>query len=90
MVPLIEEGAAAFLFPSSAKDVRLQSNTFCPKAFGMNDGRTLGVMLLGVSFCGQAGEPRRIRLDDERLGVSLSCRNRAKTLHGDGATAKPS
>ena len=46
------------------------SNTFRPKAFGTNDGRTLGVMLLGVSFCGQAGEPRRIRLDDQRLGIS--------------------
>ena len=70
LVPLIEEGVAAFLFPSSAKDVRLLSNTFRPKAFGTNDGRTLGVMLLGVSFCGQAGEPRRIRLDDQRLGIS--------------------
>ncbi len=72
MAPLVEDGVAAFLFPSSAKDVRLLSNTFCPKAFGRNDGRTLGIMLLGVSFCGQAGEPRRIRLDDERLGVRHS------------------
>lgn len=69
LAPLVEDGVAAFLFPSSAKDVRLLSNTFCPKAFGRNDGRTLGIMLLGVSFCGQAGEPRRIRLDDERLGI---------------------
>jgi hypothetical protein len=66
--PLAEDGSAAFLFRADAKDVRLMSNTFNPTAFGSSDNRTLGVMLLGLALSGSGGEPRRISLDDDRLG----------------------
>ncbi len=42
--PLDGDGAALFLFPSSARDVRLVSNTLSPTG----DSRTLGVMLTGL------------------------------------------
>jgi hypothetical protein len=66
---LAEEGAAAFLFPANAKDVRLMSSTFCPAAaLGSRDQRDLGVMLAGISISGShGGESRRIALDDKRL-----------------------
>jgi hypothetical protein len=69
--PLAEDGSAAFLFRADAKDVRLMSNTFNPKTFGSSDNRTLGVMLLGLALSGSGGEPRRIALDDDRLGGGL-------------------
>ena len=65
--PLAEGGVDVFLFPADARDVRLVSNTFVPKAFGLGDTRTLGLWLTGLSFSGGAGEPRRISVDDERL-----------------------
>ena len=43
--PLLEDGAAAFLFPARVRDVRLLSNAFSPAALGSKDPRTLGVML---------------------------------------------
>ncbi len=70
--PLIEDGAAAFLFPASAKDVRLMSNTFSAEPFGSSDPRGLGVMLAGLALSGtRGGEPRRIALDDKRLSVGV-------------------
>ena len=66
--PLAEDGSAAFLFRADAKDVRLMSSTFAPSALGTPDGRKLGVMLLGLAVSGSGGEPRRISLDDFRLG----------------------
>jgi hypothetical protein len=67
--PLAGEGAAAFLFPASTKDVRLMSSTVCPaEALGSLDQRDLGVMLAGLSFSGShGGEPRRIALNDKQL-----------------------
>ena len=66
--PLTGEGAAAFLFPAGAKDVRLVSNTFYPPSLGSGDQRDLGVMLAGLSFSGSlGGEPRRVSVDDGRL-----------------------
>ena len=61
--PLDGDGAAAFLFPSGARDVRLVSNTLS----ATRDHRKLGVRLTGLSFSGRGGEPRRIAIDDERL-----------------------
>ncbi len=65
--PLVEDGAAAFLFPASVRDVRLLSNAFSPAALGSRDPRTLGVMLFDLSFSGGHGEVRQISLGDERL-----------------------
>jgi hypothetical protein len=66
--PLAEEGAAVFLLPASAKDVRLMSNVFSGAVQGSPDQRDLGVMLAALSFSGSRdGEPRRIALDDKRL-----------------------
>ncbi len=65
--PLLEDGAAAFLFPARVRDVRLLSNAFSPAALGSKDPRTLGVMLFDLSFSGGHGEVRRISLGDERL-----------------------
>ncbi len=65
--PLVEDGAAAFLFPASLRDVRLLSNAFSPAALGSGDPRTLGVMLFDLSFSGGHGEVRQISLGDERL-----------------------
>ncbi len=66
--PIIEDGAAAFLFPASVRDVRLMSNAFSPAAFGSEDPRTLGVMLVSLAFGGgPGGEARQISLGDERL-----------------------
>jgi hypothetical protein len=69
--PLAEDGSAAFLFRADAKDVRLMSNTFAPTAFGSPDRRILGVMLFGLALSGSGGEPRRISLDDGRLGEGV-------------------
>ena len=66
--PLREQGMAAFLFPADASDVRLMSNTFEPVQVGTGDPRSLGIMLNGLCFYGSLGEPRRVALDDERLG----------------------
>jgi hypothetical protein len=66
--PLTGEGAAAFLFPGSAKDVRLVSNTFFPPSLGSGDQRELGVMLEGLSF---SGSLRANPADDERLRDGL-------------------
>jgi hypothetical protein len=66
--PTIEEGAAGFLFPASAREVHLASTTFTPTTFGKSDRRCLGVAVFGLSFSGSlGGEPRRVRVDDERL-----------------------
>lgn len=65
--PLIEFGAAAFLFPADARDVRLRSDTFTPADLGGKDDRVLGAMLLGLVFSGSNGETRRISVDDQRL-----------------------
>jgi Hint domain len=71
--PLADKGAAAFLFPASAKDVRLMSKTFCPAlALGLGDHRDLGVMLAALSLSGShGGEPRCIALDDKRLSEGV-------------------
>ncbi len=69
--PLDRDGAAVFLFPSGARNVRLVSNTILPTGFGFGDSRTLGVMLTGLSFSGRAGEPRRIAIDDGRLSAGV-------------------
>jgi Hint domain len=65
--PLSEGGAAVFLFPADARDVRLKSNTFVPALVGGLDPRSLGVSLTGLVFSGSRGEPRAVPLDDERL-----------------------
>jgi hypothetical protein len=69
--PLAEDGSAAFLFRADAKDVRLMSSTFVPMELGSSDERRLGVMLLGLALSGTGGEPRRISLDDDRLGEGV-------------------
>ncbi len=69
--PLDGDGAALFLFPSTARNVRLVSNTLSPTALGNGDSRTLGVMLTELSFSGRAGEPRRIAIDSERLSAGV-------------------
>ena len=65
--PLAEGGEAAFLFPASARDVRLKSKTFVPALVGGDDPRTLGASLLGLVISGRGGA-RPVALDDERLG----------------------
>ncbi len=66
--PVVEDGAATFLFPAGARDVRLISGTFLPAAVGSMDRRILGVMLEGLAFSGSdGGEVRRIGVDDDRL-----------------------
>jgi hypothetical protein len=66
--PLIEDGVAAFLFPASARDVRVASATFTQTTLGKSDNRSLGLTVVGLSFsASHGGEPRRVRLDDERL-----------------------
>lgn len=65
--PVAEGGAAAFLFPAAATDVRLRSSTFQPRLFGANDRRTLGVLLKDLVFSATQGDPRRIDLADTRL-----------------------
>ncbi len=61
--PLCEGDAAVFLFPASARDVRLKSNTFIPDLLGGGDSRPLGVALTGLVFLGggevRPGPPRR-------------------------------
>ena len=69
--PLSEGDAAVFLFPASARDVRLKSNTFIPDLLGGGDPRPLGVSLTGLVFLGGRGEARPVRLDDERLQDGL-------------------
>ncbi len=69
--PLAEDGSAAFLFRADAKDVRLMSSSFVPMELGSSDERRLGVMLLGLALSGAGGEPRRISLDDDRLGEGV-------------------
>ena len=58
--------AETFVFPAEALDIRLVSNTHVPKDFGVQDGRTLGVHLLGLVFSA-GGETREIAVDDPRL-----------------------
>jgi hypothetical protein len=66
--PLLEPGAATFLFPADVRNVRLMSNTFEPAQFASRDRRSLGILLAGLSFCGSTdGEIRRISVDDQRL-----------------------
>jgi hypothetical protein len=60
-----------FLFPASARDVRLKSNTFIPALLGRGDPRPLGVALTGLVFLGGGGDVRPVRLDDERLQDGL-------------------
>ena len=86
--PLAEDDAAAFLFPASAKDVRLMSNTFVPAAFGLHDQRRLGVMVVGLVLSGSVGEPRRVSIDDDRLcdglyGAEASGPNRWRWTNGE-------
>jgi hypothetical protein len=69
--PLAEGDAAVFLFPDSARDVRLVSNTFVPGRIGLGDTRELGVCLCGLAFVGLGGEARRVSFDDPRLGEGL-------------------
>jgi hypothetical protein len=69
--PLSEGGAAVFLFPAGAREVRLKSNTFVPALVGGRDPRSLGVSLTGLVFSGSRGEPRAVPLDDERLQDGL-------------------
>jgi hypothetical protein len=77
--PLSEGDAAFFLFPDSARDVRLVSNTFVPGRIGLGDPRELGVCLCGLAFVGSGGEARRVSLDDQRL---------VGGLHKDEATVR--
>ena len=65
--PLIEDGAAAFVFPAAASDVRLLSDTFRPSDLGFPDDRVLGARLFGLVFSCFDGDSRRIAIDDERL-----------------------
>lgn len=66
--PVQEGKAAVFAFPAAAREVSLVSNTFVPTMMAqINDARTLGICLLGLSLCGSDGERRVIRLDDERV-----------------------
>jgi hypothetical protein len=69
--PRHEGDAAVFLFPTSAQEVRLLSNTFIPANLGGKDTRRLGVCLLGLTFAGAGGALRRISLDDARLAERL-------------------
>ena len=43
-----------FLFPASAREVRLKSNTFIPALLGGRDPRPLGVSLTGLVFLERA------------------------------------
>jgi Hint domain len=69
--PLSEGGAAVFLFPASARDVRLKSNTFIPALLGGGDPRPLGVSLTGLVFLGGRADVRPVDLDDGRLRDGL-------------------
>ncbi len=69
--PITQGGAAVFLFPADATDVRLMSNTFEPSFSGANDDRTLGVSLKDLVVSATQGEPRRIDLADARLRVGV-------------------
>jgi hypothetical protein len=70
--PLSEGDAAVFLFPASASEVWLKSNTFIPALVGGGDPRPLGVSLSGLVFFGGRGEARSVHLDDERLQDGLN------------------
>ncbi len=69
--PLSEGDAAVFLFPASARDVRLKSNTFIPALLGGGDPRPLGVSLTGLVFLGGRADVRPVDLDDGRLRDGL-------------------
>lgn len=69
--PATGSGAAAFVFPASATDVRLESETFEPVTLGSTDPRRLGVLLTGLVLSATSGEPRRIDLADERLSEGV-------------------
>ena len=64
-------GTAVFLFPASATDVRLMSNTFKPSLWGERDSRTLGVALKDIVVSATRGDPRRIDLADPRLRAGV-------------------
>jgi hypothetical protein len=68
---LCEGDAAVFLFPASARDVRLKSNIFMPALLGGGDPRPLGVSLTGLVFLAGRGDVRSVLLDDERLQDGL-------------------
>ena len=71
--PLSEGDAAVFLFPASAREVRLKSNTFIPDLLGVGDPRPLGVSLTGLVFLGGRGDVRPVDLDDDAVaGRALS------------------
>jgi hypothetical protein len=69
--PLCEGDVAVFLFPASAREVRLKSNTFIPDLLGGGDPRPLGLSLTGLVFLGGRGDVRPVQLDDERLQDGL-------------------
>lgn len=65
--PLVDQGAAMFVFPAAAREVRVASHVFQPADLGFADPRTLGVMLSGLVLVGGDGEARMIAVDDARL-----------------------
>jgi hypothetical protein len=69
--PLSDGDAALFLFPASARDVRLNANTFIPALVGGSDPRPLGVSLTSLVFLSGGGHVRSVNLDDERLQEGL-------------------
>ncbi len=85
--PLIEGDAAVFLFPASARDVRLKSNTFIPALVGGGDPRPLGMSLTGLVFLGGGAEARSISLDDRRLQDGLHSGGQRAASLGDGPRA---
>ena len=88
--PLSEGDAAVFLFPASARDVRLMSNTFIPALVGGGDPRPLGVSLTGLVFSGR--REKRARSTSMTSGCRrgfIPGRRRAASL-GDGPRANSS
>jgi hypothetical protein len=71
-VPSVREGeAAVFLFPDSARDVRLASNTFVPARIGLGDSSELGVFPIRARLRGLRRRGATHSLDDPRLAGGL-------------------
>jgi hypothetical protein len=70
--PSVREGeAAVFLFPDSARDVRLASNTFVPARIGLGDSSELGVFPIRARLRGLRRRGATHSLDDPRLAGGL-------------------
>ena len=84
---LSEGDAAVFLFPASAREVRLTSNTFIPALVGGGDTRPLGVSLTGLVFMGGRGRHAWSRSMTSGCKTGFIPKRRRAALLGDGPRA---